>query len=301
MTKDQIPQMQLVKDNKRKTLSAVPVLAKGSDESGQARDASTALSRGGAQLSPEPSVALMLQSLVEGVQSGKITTDNVKAIESMVGLYERMEEKKAERTFVDAFSRLQSAVKRIQAIHPVPAKDGTIKYHVAKFQEVWNEVEPHLLANGFTASFAQKYEEGLPLRVTTIFILQHTESGHKTETPFTVRVGNGPPGCVDYQADGAASSYAKMRSMCGKLNIIIESGEDDARMIGKPIGAALAEDLAARVSACGADREAFLKYAGAKDFSEISDERWPVLDELLKRKESAKSAREKLSPEGTWK
>ncbi len=237
----------------------------------------------------EPSVALMLQSLVDGVQSGKITSDNVKAIESMVGLYERMEEKKAEKTFATAFEKLQSGVKRIQATHPVPAKDGTIKYLVAKFAEVWNEVEPHLVANGFTASFAQKYEEGLPLRVTTTFILQHTESGHKTETPFTVRVGNGPPGCVEYQADGAASSYAKMRSMCGRLNIIIESGDDDARMIGSPIGAALAEDLEARVKACGADVEAFLKYAGANSFSEISDGRWSEVDALLKRKESAKA------------
>ncbi len=258
MTKEEIPQMQLVK-------------------------------------SGEPSVALMLQGLLESVQKGKTTPETVEVLKGMMDLYERNEAREAEKTFASAFSKLQSSVKRIEAIHPVPDKHGVVKYRVAKFQEVWNEVEPHLLENGFTASFAQKYEEGLPLRVTTIFILQHTGSGHKTETPFTVRVGNGPPGSSDTQADGAASSYAKMRAMCGKLNIIIESGEDDARMIGKPIGAALAEDLAARVSACGADREAFLKYAGAKDFYEISDERWPVLDELLKRKESAKAARGRRS------
>ncbi len=277
---DQIPQMQLTEAKPKRRFKGGVI----SREEG----------------SPEPSVALMLQGLVDGVQSGKITSDNVKAIESMVGLYERMEEKKAEKIYAAAFEKLQSSVKRIQATHIVPDKHGVPKYMVAKFQEVWNEVEPHLSANGFTASFGQKYEEGLPLRVTTIFILQHTESGHKTETPFTVRVGNGPPGCVDYQADGAASSYAKMRSMCGKLNIIIESGDDDARMIGKPIGKALADDLEARVIMTGADKEAFLKYAGSSSFAEISDERWPVLDELLKRKEAAKSAREKLSPE-EWK
>lgn len=147
----------------------------------------------------EPSVALMLESLVDGVKTGKITSENVKAVEAFVGLYERMESKKSEKEFNAAFSEMQSRVKRIQAIHPVPAKDGTIKYHVAKFQEVWNEVEPALLENGFTASFAQKHEDGLPIRVTTTFILRHTASGFKTETPFTVRVGNGPPGCVEYQ------------------------------------------------------------------------------------------------------
>ncbi len=89
--------------------------------------------------------------------------------------------------------------------------------------------------------------------------------------------------------------------MCGKLNIVIESGSDDARIIGQPIGKALAEDLEKRVKACGAYEEAFLKYAGAGDYANISDERWPVLDELLKRKEAAKARNEKLSPEGEWK
>ncbi len=264
---DQIPQMQLVEKAKKKPLI------------------------------PEPSVALMLQKVIDG----GITADNVSALEALVGLYERMEAKNAEKEFAAAFEKVQSGVKRIQATHIVPDKHGVEKYKVAKFQEVWDKVEPLLIQEGFTASFAQKYEEGLPLRVTTIFILQHTASGHKTETPFTVRVGNGPPGCSDFQADGAAASYAKMRAMCGKLNIIIESGDDDARMIGESIGSALAGDLAARVEEVGADREAFLKFAGAKEFEEISDQRWPELDAMLKRKESAKAAREKLSPEGEWK
>ena len=76
--------------------------------------------------------------------------------------------------------------------------------------------------------------------------------------------------------------------------------DDDARMIGQPIGKALAEDLEKRVVMVGADPMAFLKYAGANDYSEISDERWPVLDELLTRKEAAKIAREQLSSE-EWK
>ncbi len=262
---DQIPQMQLVEARKRKRQT--PTVHNG-----------------------EPSVAMMLNGLIESVQKGETTPQTVEVLKGMMDLYERTEEKKAEKDFSTAFSKLQSKTKRIQATHPVPAKDGTIKYKVAKFQEVWNEVEPYLFENGFTASFAQRYEDGLPLRVTTIFILQHTESGHKKETPFTVRVGNGPPGCVDYQADGAASSYAKMRAVCSALNIIIESGEDDAKIIGTPIGKALAEDLEARVKACGADSEAFLKYAGANSFAEISDERWPMLDELLKRKELKQAA-----------
>ncbi len=299
MSKSEIPQMQLVDAGKPPRKRNEPILD--SAEVDRVLQENEALENQLAIRNGEPSVALMLQGLLESVQKGKTTPETVEVLKGMMDLYERNEAREAEKTFASAFSKLQSSVKRIEAIHPVPDKHGVVKYRVAKFQEVWNEVEPHLLENGFTASFAQKYEEGLPLRVTTIFILQHTGSGHKTETPFTVRVGNGPPGSSDTQADGAASSYAKMRAMCGKLNIIIESGEDDARMIGTPIGKALAEDLEARVKAVGSDPEVFLKYAGASSFDEISDERWGQLDEMLKRKEAAKAAREKLSPEGEWK
>jgi hypothetical protein len=64
-------------------------------------------------------------------------------------------------------------------------------------------------------------------------------------------------------------------------------------MIGKPIGKALGEELRDRVLACGADEQAFLKYAGVacsnpakpEDYYEISDERFDALDTLLTRKE----------------
>src|SRR5882757_3506661 len=83
----------------------------------------------------EPSVAMMLQKVIDG----GITSENVTALESLVGLYDRMQAKKAEMVFATAFSKLQSSINRIQATHVVPDKQGVTKYHVAKFQEVWNE------------------------------------------------------------------------------------------------------------------------------------------------------------------
>lgn len=243
----------------------------------------------------EPSVAMMLQKVIDG----GITSENVSALDALVGLYDRMQAKDAEKQFAVAFSKLQSQIQRIEAIHPVPDRHGSVKYRVAKFEEVWDEVEPRLLEHGFTASFSQKYEEGMPLRVTQSFILQHTASGHKTVTPFTVRVGSGPPGCTEYQADGAASSYAKMRALCSSLNIIIQDSDDDARMIGKPIGRALGEELRLRVKQCGADEQAFLKFAGVacsnpakpEDYSEIPDDRFDALDAMLTRKERGQPPR----------
>ncbi len=242
----------------------------------------------------EPSVALMLQKVIDG----GITADNVSAIESLVGLYDRIQAKNAEREFNQAFAKFQSELPAINATKIVPDKQGITKYKYAPFEEIMDVVKPVLVANGFSVSFNSRFMEGG--RIVSICTLRHV-GGHSISNEFAVRIGAGPPHASEPQADGSAKNYAKRGAFCDAINLVVEH-DDDARMIGQPIREALAEDLEYRVKECGADREAFLKYAGAKHFSEISDERWPVLDELLKRKEAAKAAREKLSPEGEqWK
>jgi hypothetical protein len=241
----------------------------------------------------EPSVALMLQKVIDK----GITKDNVTALESLVGLYDRMQAKNAEREFNQAFAKLQSELRSVNATRTVPNKDGSPRYRFAPFEDIMEEVQPVLVANGFSISFNSRFMEGG--RMVSICTLRHI-GGFSQSNEFAVRIGGGPPGATETQADGAAKTYAKRGALCDALNIVVEH-DDDARMIGQPIGSALAGDLSARVEEVGADREAFLKYAGAKTFEEISDERWPMLDELLKRKEAAKVAREKLSPEREWK
>ncbi len=241
----------------------------------------------------EPSVAMMLQKVIDG----GITSENVAALESLVGLYDRMQAKNAECEFNQAFAKLQSELSSVNATRQVPNKDGSVRYRFAPYEDIMETVKPVLIANGFAISFTTRFMEGG--RMVSICTLRHV-GGFSQSNEFAVRIGGGPPGATETQADGAAKTYAKRGALCDALNIVIEH-DDDARMIGQPIGKALADDLEARVILTGADREAFLKFAGAPTFDNISDERWPVLDELLKRKEAAKVAREKLSPEGEWK
>ncbi len=275
MTKSEIPQMQLIDKPRRKTKAEVD-------------RQSLILNQ---QTNREPSVALMLQKVIDR----GITNENVAALESLVGLYDRMQAKNSEREFNQAFAKLQSELMAVNATRQVPNKDGSLRYRFAPYEDIMEEAKPVLIANGFSVSFNSRFGDG---RMVSICTLRHV-GGFSQSNEFAVRIGGGPPGATETQADGAAKTYAKRGALCDALNIVVEH-DDDARMIGQAIGSALAEDLEARVKACGADREAFLKYAGAKDFSDISDERWPMLDELLKRKEAAKAAREKLSPEGTW-
>ncbi len=223
----------------------------------------------------EPSVAVMLREIVQG----GITAESVAALESMVGLYERMQTKQAEKDFAAALTELQGETIRVQATKAVDVKNGVPRYTFAPYEEIMRTVQPMLTRHGFSVTFDTKIDGD---RLYSVCTLTH-KSGHSRSNQFAVRFGK-PPGSSDAQGDMSTKSYAKRGALCDSLNISIDH-DDDARMIGKPIGRALAEELEARAKAVGADIDAFLKYAGASGFAEISDERWPVLDELLRRKE----------------
>ncbi len=230
----------------------------------------------------EPSVAQMLSGALASIKSGEVTTTQVEVLGKMMDLYERQENRQAEKDFAVAFNKLMSEMPRIEATKPVPNNDGTVRYRFAPLEELEAIVRPIALRNGFSYSFSEAPSE--PGRVTKICTIQHS-GGHKRVHQFTVRT-SAPPKANDSQADGSTHSYAKRGAFSDGFSIIVEH-DDDARMIGKPIGQALALDLEDRVRKVGADENAFLKYAGAKTYAEISDERYSALDELLKRKESA--------------
>src|SRR5262252_9773143 len=105
---------------------------------------------------PEPSVAIMLQKVIDR----GITKDNVAALESLVGLYDRMQAKDAERKFNEAFAKLQSELPGVDASRIVPNKDGSPRYRFAPFEDIMESVKPVLVANGFSVSFSSRFMEG---------------------------------------------------------------------------------------------------------------------------------------------
>ncbi len=243
----------------------------------------------------EPSVAMMLSGVLTAIQHGEVTSQHVEVASKMMDLYERHEKRQAEKDFAAALTELQGETIRVQATKAVDVKNGVPRYTFAPYEEIMRTVQPMLTRHGFSVTFDTKIDGD---RLYSVCTLTH-KAGHSRSNQFAVRFSK-PPGSSDPQGDMSTKSYAKRGALCDALNISIDH-DDDARLIGQPIDKALADDFEARVILTGADKEAFLKYAGANSFAEISDERWPVLDELLKRKEAAKAARERLSPEGEWK
>ena len=226
---------------------------------------------------PQPTVADMLQAVVER----GVTAENVSAVKEIVGLYERMQDREAEKSFAGAFVALQSELSAVKAMKPVLNRDGTTRYTYAPYEEIMEQVRPLLQKHGFTVEFSTDYAEGRLIKTCT---LQHT-GGHKRSNKFAVRIGSGPPSASECQADGAASTYAKRFALCDALNITIDK-DSDARAEGGKVTQEQAAELERRVSETNSDRGAFLKLAGAATYTEIPAAKYDVLDQLLRRKEA---------------
>lgn len=230
-----------------------------------------------ANLPVQANIGGMLQAVI---QQG-VTKDNVAALESLVKLYEHTCALDAEREFAKAFNALQTEMPNIQAIREVPDKQGNLKYKYAPYEDIMKQVRPLLLKHGFSISFSQRFDAA---RIISVCKLTHS-GGHSRENEFAVRTGAGPYGATETQADGAAGTYAKRFALCNALNIVCEH-DTDARAEGGFITPDQAKDLQARVLATGSNEEFFLKYAGAKDYSEIRAGKYAALDASLRKKEN---------------
>lgn len=230
---------------------------------------------------PQPSVADMLRAVVDK----GITQENVGALEKLCDLYERMEAKNAEKDFATAFVQLQQDIPTIMGGRPIPDKQGNVKFRYANFEDIDAIVRPICLRHGFSYAFKESgIENG---RITVTMMLQHS-GGHCREIPYSVRVGNGPPGASESQADVSGHSYAQRGALESGLALRIVGAREDAKMEGGPITAEQAEELSRRVAETNSDRTAFLKYAGAPDFKSIASSRYDSLDDMLSRKERAR-------------
>jgi hypothetical protein len=223
--------------------------------------------------SEPPSVAHMLEAAInKGVSADDLG--------KLCDLYERMERISAAKEFAQAFAALQNELPAVQATKAVPNNDGSVRYRFAPYNEIMKQIQPMLTKHGFSVRFSSTTDDQ---RVTMVCTLMHI-GGHSVTNEFSVRVGKGPPGSSESQADGSAASYAQRGALTDALNISIRS-DDDARILGAPITAQQAADLERRVMETASDREAFLRFAQAKSFAEISSSKYALLDASLKRKE----------------
>lgn len=223
-----------------------------------------------------PNIGTMLAKAIDA----GLTKDNAETMEKLVGLYERMQEKDAERQYNAAFNALQNDIPEFEADGIIPSRG---KY--LRFETAMHKLKPILARHGFSISFTQKTDDK---RITVTCHLRHN-SGHSTATEFAVRLGGKAD--TETQADCKASTTAQRYALKQALGLIIhqEMSEDmDVSLEGGHISQSKANELRARCQTANVDIARFLKFAGAESFETISTGKLAAIETELARKEQTK-------------
>jgi hypothetical protein len=226
----------------------------------------------------EPQASNIMAAIMKVASDASV---DVNKLDKLLDMQLKMMAIQAEQQFAAAFVRLQAETPNVQATKPVPNRDGTVRYKFAPFEDIMEQVGPMLQKHGFTVCFSSRFNEG---RIISTCTLQHV-GGHKRSNDFAVRIGAGPPGSTESQADGSAATYAKRFALTEALNIVISHLDNDAKLEGGPITKDQAFELERRVAETNSNKEAFLKFAGAKTFAEIPAVKYSILDDQLSKKE----------------
>lgn len=230
-----------------------------------------------AQVEPQ---GLSIERAFQAVISNELDKDKLAVMKELLQM-------DAEKKFNVAFIELQKALPAIRGFRGIPDKQGNVKFVYANFDDIDFIVRPICLQHGFSYSFREhEIKEG---RITMIMDLQHC-AGHSRPIPYSVRIGSGPPGASESQADVSGHTYAKRGALESGLSLRIIGEREDARMEGDPtkkITAAQADELERRVHETNSDVKAFLRFAGVgiSRFDDIPENRYAELDSLLSRKE----------------
>jgi hypothetical protein len=227
---------------------------------------------------PAPSAIEMIQSVI----ARGVTSENVAALRELVSLKRDMDKDAAQKSFAADFLGLQLELPRVQATKIIPDKHGAMRSSFAPFEEIDAQLKPICQKFGFTYSFSEgPFQQG---KITKICTVMH-RGGHERSNPFSVRIGAGPPGCSEAQADGAAHSYAKRGALCDAFNIVVHGIDQDARLEGGSVTPEQAKELLDRVLATKSNEDSFLRFAGAKNYREIAAAKYDMLDQFLTVKE----------------
>lgn len=234
------------------------------------------------EIRPQPTVADMLHVVIDK----GLTSDNVAAFKELVQLHREEVKLNAEKEFAVAFVALQRALPTIQGSRIVPGRNpGEVRFKYANFDDIDQVVRPICLDHGFTYAFRESgIDNG---RVTVTMTLQHS-GGHSREIPYSVRIGQGPPGSNESQADVSGHSYAQRGALESGLSLRVVGAREDARNEGGPITASQAFELERRVKETNSDVAKFLEMAGAKSFATIHQTKYDLLDQALTKKERAR-------------
>jgi hypothetical protein len=225
-----------------------------------------------------PSPLGMMQAVIDK----GVTPDNMVALEKLVDLYERMQDRDAEKAFNAAFVGLQQEMPTIVATTEIPNRG---KYE--RFEDVMRVVGPLLAKHNFSVSFSMDVKEN---RVVETCHLRHA-GGHSQSNSFAVRTGKADS---ETQADCKAATTAKRNALLNCLNIVIrqdvyQAEEGDASLEGSVLPFEKVQYLREQVAEVGFKEANFLALAGVDAYEKITSGKYSVLVNAIEMKRRARA------------
>ena len=207
-----------------------------------------------------------LQLMRLAVEKGE---DGVAALERIVAMRERAEDRAAARQYTEAIARFQQEC-------PVVAKNaaGAHGARYATLDGIMDAIRPALVSSGLSVTFDSEEAADARLRVWCIV---HHRAGHSERASFIVSREAKSNRMNDTQRDGSALSYGRRYALCLALGISTgERDDDDGESAGAyaRITQKQADDLRSLAEEVKADWPKFLAWIGAGSFEDIQADRY---------------------------
>lgn len=231
----------------------------------------------------EPSAPTSALQILEAAVRGGITGENVAVVKEILAMRREELAFQNKKSFNSAFFDLKKELAGMDFYADKEAKDydGNTMYRFCSEAELSAKLEPVLFKHGFAMMFGQRQEND---RVVAEVTLIH-QDGHEEKREYAVRLGATNKMKDATQAD-AGSTTSAWRNLVIKLFGLKSriSDKEDARNEGERITWEECKYLDEQIKETGADRAAFLKFAGAATIPEIRANRYASLVQALEKK-----------------
>jgi len=220
--------------------------------------------------------------MVMAIQRGP---EGVEALERLVALKQRMEDRAAEIAMAEALAAFQRDCPPVPRIRTAEVKkDGRkqYEYHFAPLEEIVRVIHPHLTAHGLSYTHDGEVNDGT---VRTVCTLHHVAGARRTATftgPIDASGGKNP-----IQQIGSARSYGRRYSLMDVLGLVTEDDDDGAGPDeAKPISDQQLADLQALMDELKTDRAKMLQHFDIESLADLPADRYGEAMQILEERRS---------------
>lgn len=197
----------------------------------------------------------------------------VEGIKALAEIYEREQQRQAERAFNSALAAFQSEM------HTVAKSKKADRYQYAPLDAIMAETRPVLERHGFAFTFDSKLTDH---GVEVAFILRHS-GGHSTRTTFSAPV-DAQMRVNETQKAGAALSYGKRYALTAGLGLAIGERDTDAGNLGEALTEQERADLMALIEEVKPDVAKFCAFFGIDMAQDLPRARYKEACAMLRQR-----------------